>query len=105
MNEEMKKETMREEDLEKVEGGGIGWQTYSEVPEGWELVTTKVRDKEGVKGVPLCPFDEKDMDYKGEYGVPSFADWYFYCSTCKTWFAKKSDGTWYMSKNAPKPKQ
>lgn len=83
--EEMKKQTLTEEELENINGGtGDG-----EVPPSWKPATVI----EQGDYFPLCPDDNIVMDQDG--WVVAFARWQFHCSKCRKRYAKTADGRWF----------
>lgn len=94
MNNDMKKDALTEEELNKV-SGGTGIIADRTVPD----YCTPVEVQDGPNHSALCPYDNNVL--KNADHSPYFADWLFYCEKCHKWFSKTWDGKWYVSDREP----
>ena len=108
MNNEMKKDALTDEELNKVSGGA--WTPFD--PGKIDLsglvvdrtipdYCTPINVTDGGNGSVLCPYDGKVL--KNADHSPSFAPygWLFKCPECNKWFTKVSKDNWYVSDRDP----
>ena len=105
MNNEMKKDALTEEELNKVSGGA--WTPFD--PGKIDLsglvvdrtipdYCTPVEVHDGTNRSAICPYH--GIALANENYTPVFADWLFRCDKCNKWFIKR-DGKWYVSDRKP----
>ena len=104
MNNEMKKDALTEEELNKVSGGWIPFKTDDSDLSGLVVdrtipdYCTPVEVHDGTNRSAICPYH--GIALANENYTPIFADWLFRCDKCNKWFIKRDD-KWYVSDRKP----
>lgn len=107
MNNEMKKDALTDEELNKVSGGWIPFKTDDSDLSGLVVdrtipdYCTPVEVQDVGNSSVLCPYDSEVLK-NGDHS-PSFAPfgWLFRCPKCQKWFTKVSKDKWYVSDQEP----